>query len=137
MWKKYNPNPQSARVGDCVIRAISKALNQTWEETYIDLSVEGLRKADLPSANHVWTAYLLQHDYKRYLIPETCPNCYTVKKFCRDYPDGCYILATQSHVVCVDNGDYYDTWDSGDEVPIYYFKRKKGMSHELPVLSES
>jgi len=30
----YNPNPERKLVGDCVIRAISKVTNQTWEDTY-------------------------------------------------------------------------------------------------------
>ena len=29
------------------------------------------------------------------------------------------------HVIAVENGDYYDNWDSGDEVPIYYWERRK------------
>ena len=27
----YNPNPQDSHVGDCVIRAVTKATNSTWE----------------------------------------------------------------------------------------------------------
>lgn len=30
MWRQYNPNPKGLLVGDCVIRAISKALGMTW-----------------------------------------------------------------------------------------------------------
>lgn len=30
----FNPNPDRKLVGDCVIRAISKAMNQSWEDTY-------------------------------------------------------------------------------------------------------
>ena len=26
-WKPYNPNPRASNVGDCTVRAISKALN--------------------------------------------------------------------------------------------------------------
>jgi len=33
----YNPNPLKKHVGDCVIRAISKATGQTWEKTYTEL----------------------------------------------------------------------------------------------------
>jgi hypothetical protein len=25
--------------------------------------------------------------------------------------------------VAVSDGDYFDTWDSGDEVPVYYFEK--------------
>lgn len=50
-WVEYNPNPYGLRVGDCVIRAISKALNQSWEKTYIDLCVQGFMMGDLPTQN--------------------------------------------------------------------------------------
>ena len=34
-WQSYNPNPVSGqRVGDCTVRAISKATGQDWETTY-------------------------------------------------------------------------------------------------------
>ena len=121
----YNPNPTGAKVGDCVVRALSKALGQTWEETYIDLSVEGLLMGDLPSANAVWGAYLRRKGFEREIIPNTCPDCYTVEDFCADYPKGVYVLALDGHVVSVVDGQYYDTWQSGREVPIYYWHRKE------------
>lgn len=37
MWIKRNENPINNRVGDCVVRAISTALNQEWEKTYTEL----------------------------------------------------------------------------------------------------
>lgn len=33
----FNNNPLGKSTGDCVIRAISIALNQSWDETYWDL----------------------------------------------------------------------------------------------------
>ena len=121
----YNPNPTWAKVGDCVVRALSKALGQTWEETYIDLSVEGLLMGDLPSANAVWGAYLRRKGFEREIIPNSCPDCYTVEDFCADHPNGTYILALDGHVVSVVDGQYFDTWQSGREVPIYYWHRKE------------
>jgi len=35
-----------------------------------------------------------------------------------------HILALSGHVVCVMDGDYYDTWDSGGEVPLYYWRKE-------------
>ena len=32
-------------------------------------------------------------------------------------------MAMATHVVCVQNGDWLDTWDSGDEVPLYYWQK--------------
>lgn len=124
MWKQYNPNPRSERVGDCTIRAISKATDQSWDEVYASLCVQGYIMADMPSANNVWGAYLKKEGYKRYIIPDTCPECYTVEEFSKDFPDGVFILALSGHVVCVTDGDYYDTWDSGKEIPMYYWKKE-------------
>ena len=48
----------------------------------------------------------------------------TVEEFCRDHPQGTYILAIDGHVVCAVDGDYLDTWDSGEEVPMYYWEKE-------------
>lgn len=77
---------------------------------------------DMPSSNSVWGAYLKDKGYESFAIPNTCPDCYTIRDFCYDYPYGKYILAAGDHVVAIEYGDYYDTWDSGDVVPIYYWK---------------
>ena len=46
----YNNNPRNKRVGDCVIRAIGKAVNQNWSDAYIGLCSEGLVFKDMPSS---------------------------------------------------------------------------------------
>lgn len=120
-----NPNPAKNLVGDCVVRAISILTNKNWESAYMDVVEQGGIMYDMPSSNEVWGAYLKKIGYKRELIPNTCPDCYTVKEFCLDHPHGKYLLATGSHVIAVINGNYYDTWDSGDEIPIYYFTKEE------------
>jgi len=119
----YNPNPSSNRqsIGDCVVRAISKIMNYSWDRTYAELCVEGFTLKDFGNSNTVWDSYLRKHGFVRNVIPNTCPSCYTVLDFCHDNPDGVFLLATGSHVVAVVDGDYYDSWDSGNEVPIYYY----------------
>ena len=121
----YNPNPQNGkRVGDCVIRAISKAMDCTWETAYISLCAEGMDLRDMPSANHVWGTYLLKNGFKQYLVSSDCPDCMTVGEFAEMHPRGVYVLATGNHAVCVENGNVYDSWDSSDEVLLYYFAKE-------------
>lgn len=79
---------------------------------------------DMPSSNAVWGAYLKSRGFKRYIIPNECPDCYTVKDFCKDHPKGHYILGTGTHVIAIIDGFYYDTWDSGELIPIFYWKKE-------------
>lgn len=124
MFKFYNPNPTGKFVGDCVIRAIAKIEEKDWEVIYILICAYGFLNHDMPAANNVWGSFLLNNGYKRHVIPDTCPDCYTVQDFCKEYPNGKYILATGTHVVAVIDGDYYDAWDSGKETPIYYWRKE-------------
>lgn len=124
MWKDFNANPSGKRVGDYVVRAIAHNLDMEWERAYTDICLQGFIDCDMPSANEVWGAYLRRKGYKRGILAEECPTCYTVRDFCRDYPEGRYLLALHEHVVSVVNGCYYDTWDSGDMAPLYYWKKE-------------
>lgn len=119
----YNPNPLGLSVGDCTVRAISKVTGLSWQETYLYLLIQGYMMSDMPSANRVWGELLKSFGFKRQLLPDTCPDCYTVRDFCRDNPIGTYLLGTGEHVVAVIDGNYYDSWDSGNEIPIYFFER--------------
>lgn len=125
MWVEYNPNPRHSRVGDCAVRAVSKATGQDWETSFTGLYVKGYSMGDLPSANSVWGSYLRDKGFRREIVPNTCPDCYTVRDFCRDHPRGMYVLALDGHVVTVFDGDYFDTWDSGNETVLYFWYKEK------------
>lgn len=124
MWIEFNINPFGLRVGDCVVRAIAKALDKPWEDTYVDLCLQGFMMGDLPSSNAVWSAYLKHKGFKRCTIQD-CPDCYSVEDFCREHQKGVYVIGTGSHAVCVCDGNYYDAWRSGAETVVYYFEKEK------------
>ena len=127
-YKYYNPNPLGLSVGDCTIRAISKVIERDWKSTYLCLIVQGYQMYDMPSANRVWSEFLRSQGFVRHTIPDSCPDCYTVREFCYDHPVGTFVLGTGEHVIAVVDGDYYDSWNSGREIPIYYFERQKNGS---------
>lgn len=118
MYRWYNPNSCGKKVGDCVIRALTKGLNKDWYEVYIELCLYGLKMCDMPSSNSVWKKYLTDNGYFQKLTN------LTVREFCEKHPKGKYILATGSHVIAVENGDYYDAWDSGEEELTSYFVKE-------------
>ena len=123
-WQFYNPNPYGKYTGDCIVRALTVALGKSWDDVYLDLSEFGFKNKTMPSVNETWTSFLRKSNFTRYIVPDSCPDCYTVRDFCEDHPQGTYILATESHVVACLDGDYYDSWDSGSKIPIYYFKKE-------------
>lgn len=124
MYVKFNPNPQKKSVGDCTVRALSKLLDVQWHEAYDALCDEGALDADMPSSNAVMDALLRKMGFRRRVVPDHCPTCYTLRDFAHDHRFGVYLVAFGSHVVTVLNGDYYDSWDSGSEVPLYYFTKE-------------
>ncbi len=125
MWEYYNPNPRARAVGDCTVRAISKALDMNWDTAYLHTAVQGFLEKDMSTANAVWGQFLYENGWRRKLIPDECSWCYTVEDFCREYPEGTYIVALSGHVVCVKDGVLYDSWDSSHEVPVYYWFKTK------------
>lgn len=125
MFINYNPNPVGRKVGDCAVRALSKALKLDWETTYMKIAIAGLDMGDMPSADSVWGAVLRQNGFYSKTIPDSCPFCYTAEEFAKDHPEGTFVLGFGGHVATVVDGDLYDSWDSSQEVPVYYWYRKE------------
>ena len=111
------------RTDDCVVRAIAKALDIDWKSAYTMLSAHGLKLADVFNKNYVWGDLLLNIGFTRSGIPNTCPDCFTVRDFANEHRNGTYVVGTGDHALAVVDGDYYDSFDSGDLIPIIYYKR--------------
>lgn len=125
MYQYYNPNPVGARVGDCAVRAVACALDMSWEQAYIELCTTGYLMGDLPNSNNVWGSVLRKRGFHRRVVPDTCPECYTLREFCRDHPHGTFVVAFPGHVCCVHSGDHYDAFDSGAESPTFYWTNEE------------
>lgn len=121
---RSNPNPGHKEVPDCVVRAISLALNRRWVDVYDDLCKLGRQEYNMPSADAVWGKYLYEQGFEPFLLPESCPSCVTINLFSKMHPIGVYIVGTGSHAVAVIDGDYYDSWDSGEEIPSFFWRVK-------------
>ena len=124
-FRFFNPNPDRNLVGDCVIRAVSAVTGQDWDTTFCDVVVRAFAMKDMPSSNAVWSNYLHSKGFNRYIIPNTCPECFTVEDFCKEHPKGVFVVKSQDHVATVVDGVLYDSWDSSRNVPIYYWTNEK------------
>ena len=124
VWIKYNPNPAGRMVGDCSVRAVSKALGVSWEDAYYMISDNGYVMGDMPSSDGVWGSVLRQNGFYRHSIPNSCPDCYTAEDFAKDHPRGIYVLGFGGHVATIKDGYLYDSWDSSNEIPQYYWSKE-------------
>lgn len=118
----YNPNPKGKLVGDCVIRGLTKILNKSWNDVFLDIVTESFIEKDMPSSNNVWGRYLLKNGFRCDVIEDM--DC-TIRDFCNQNTYGTFLLATGTHVVAVKNGNYYDAWDSGNEIPVYCWRKEE------------
>lgn len=120
----FNNNPLGRRtVGDCSVRAVSKALGVSWDEAHDMLADMSKQMGTIMNDNDVISAVLRMHGFYRENLPCTNRDCYTVREFANHNTLGTYVVGTGSHVVCIIDGDYYDSWPSGDESVIYFWTK--------------
>lgn len=111
-------------MGDCTVRAICAVTGLDWRTVHRFQCALAGWLGNMPEANTVWWRLLELIGFRRRVLLDRCPDCYTVKDFCRDHPRGVYILGPHEHAVAVIQGRYWDSYDSGETIPTYYFARK-------------
>ena len=127
-WKEYNPNPKERNIGDCTLRSYCAAFNISWDQAF-----------DIASRVAKENSSMIQYVADKVLTEEF--NCtvsekynkktvkskdrITVNEFAMTHPYGTYILHVRQHQVTVKNGEYWDSWDSGEKkIDIVYIVPK-------------
>ena len=113
-WHEYNPNPKKKNVGDCSLRAYCAAFGWTWEEAF-EKSSEIAKDEAIMMDTHTTCekvmegeGYVLDEEFKKSKRKDL-----TVNEFALTHPYGTYFLNTHGHLLCVKDGEYWDSWDSG------------------------
>lgn len=127
----YNPNPLEINTLDCSTRAVAKALGISWEEAHTMIFLNSIKMGYVMSSDYVWGSVLRQHGFKRAIIPNECPDCYTAAEFCEDNPQGIFVLGFGDHVATVVDGNLYDSWDTSKLVPMYYWYKEDDQNGPL------
>lgn len=117
-WKYYQPNKKDLKdeYGDCVIRALTKALGKEWLGVFDEL---------IPIAREIQCPFNTKPCYEKYLTDKGFiyhgisnkrgTKRPTVQSFALSHKEGTYFLIVANHVVTVQDGYFYDTWDSGEK----------------------
>lgn len=123
-WIEYNPNPNPKNSSnDCTIRAYCAAENITWDEAYDIACVRGKGMTCMPNEGPAIKDILeTEFGYTQHKLSKEEKKM-TVAEFGVKHPEGTFVLITPSHAVTVIDGEYYDSWDSGEKkVKCYYSK---------------
>lgn len=122
--RRYNANSRNHNTGDCVIRALSIAYGIRYDEVHREL----LSIYSEYQYKFVWTQFINKYGYVSHGKPDTDPSTgevirhpITLDEFAEMYSGGTYIVSvgkrpnTSDHLVCVENGTIWDTWNSLNE----------------------
>ena len=126
-WHEYNPNPKKKNVGDCSLRAYCAAFGWTWEEAFEKSSEIAKGEAIMMDTHKTCEkvmegeGYVLDEEFKKSKRKDL-----TVNEFALTHPYGTYFLNTHGHLLCVKDGEYWDSWDSGKKkVRRIYIKKNE------------
>lgn len=126
LFKYYQPNKKDIKdkYGDCVVRALTKALNKTWLEVYDDLIPIARELQCIPNSKTCYEPYLQQQGLTYQGVSNKRGTVRpTVASFARDHKKGTYIARVANHIVAIVDGHYFDTWDSGLKSLYGYWKK--------------
>lgn len=123
----HNPNPTASRdSADCVVRALSVALDLDWDTVYRDLCDLGFALKRMPNDRDTYRTCLTNAGMLRTGISNKKGSRRpTVDSFARTNPQGVFVLEIAHHLVTVRDGRYYDTWDCGSKSLYGYWAAAK------------
>lgn len=124
---KYNANPYGIKTGDCVIRAISTALNTSWAKVYKEMLEVALETGYAISCTENYTEYLKRKGFEKQKMPKKSNGGkYRLHEFIDELadPNGVYVVNICNHATCVDRKTIYDLWDCRNKCVLNYWKIK-------------
>lgn len=124
-WHKFNPNPKARNIGDCTLRSYCAAFGIDWNKAY-DIASK-IAKDNASMIQYVADKVLIDHFKceKDDTYKPKAKDRITVNNFAMSHPYGTFILHVRGHQVTVKNGEYWDSWDSGDKKVSAIYKLPK------------
>lgn len=107
-YQFYNANAINRYTDDCVVRAISCALEKSWDEVYDYLSDLAQLEGTLFDKKEFVIKYLDKTFHRLYGVYGS------IGEVSGMFPNSTLLIASNSHLVCSKNGVIYDTFDCRD-----------------------
>lgn len=125
----YNANPKRRVTGDCVIRALSTAMDVPYEVVYRELFEFSQKCGYMLNSKECYSKYLQSKGWIKQKQPRKDDNTkYTGVEFCEQLQDDPWLFTGKEydfnariiakigshHIVAIVDGMVHDTWDSTD-----------------------
>lgn len=143
-FEKLNLNPKGIKAGDCVIRAIALATDQTWDDVYNNLCQLGLKMKRVPNEKKVYEKYLEQLGWIKHKQPRaynyedghsSSMSKYTINELIdkldgdKLISGGCphIVVSVANHLTCLEDNHGYqimDTWNCGNKYVCNYWTKE-------------
>ena len=144
------------RQGDCVIRAISIALEQGYRETLEELCALAIEKGGVPNDPVIYREYLTRKGWKRMpfiKVRKATPHFGWTQRYRKatlqgsEWLDGVqqvvrrqprrmrFLVKTTQHLVAVVNGELRDTWDCRNSAANSWWTKDEGAVAATPLLT--
>ena len=121
---KLNLNPKGVKTGDCVVRAIAYATQQSWDDVFIGLNKIAFKKKRVFNDKVVYENYLKELGWEKQKQPRKMNGFkYTVDEFCENFR-GVAIVTVANHMTAIADHDVVDTWDCGHKTIGNYWIRE-------------
>ena len=124
-WLEKNVNPRNKKTGDCIIRALSVALDKPYENMYRELFEYSLKVGWFISDSRTYEHYL-KHVHAIQKIPQpkkASGGWFTINEFFTyDMVKGkTYIVSTRKHLTVIKDGMLVDSWNCKHEKVCNYY----------------
>ena len=118
IYRYSNPHPEGKHVTDCVVRAVTFAVEGDYLEVrrYLNRIKKELKETSYKNGKFMHK-YAKLNGWKKISFPaiKGVPRL-RGEDFVKQYPKGTYILNLAGHVVTVVDGVYLDIWDSTEKM---------------------
>lgn len=113
----YNCNPHCRITADCVIRAISSATGDGWEQTLKELTEYSVKTGYMINTPECYGRYLKDKGFVKQKQPKL-PNGKKMrfKEFVKKFDGHAIAHCGRGHVTYVADNSVWDIWDTSDEV---------------------
>lgn len=132
----YNPNPSKHEdVADCTVRAYCKAFDTTWENALLVSTMSALKNHRVFNDNKAIQEFLeslgcIKHSVKvakgsKRPTPDSLARS-------KEFKDTTLIVFVAKHMVTVQGGKVYDTWDSSKKGAYWFYEVPESVKASFP-----